>query len=254
MKQKKLGGNGLEIVWKKVFSLMKIITGDVDVAGKGNLQKQISDLATGFTEKFKLIKEVAFSGSYTDLSNKPTIPTVPASLKNPQALTFTDGVTGSYDGSAAKTVKIPSGTNSLLATVAGTWLDAVQGKILKGLYDQHETKITQINSDLSKKQVDFTLANGVTRQAGLSWLRGNIVCLSTCLKISKDIKANTNIITGMTAAGSPVKVEFTYGVCNQKGAKIIPLIAMQGIAYCEDDLLVADGEYIIISAACSLLN
>ena len=233
---------------------MKIITGDVDVAGKGNLQKQISDLATGFTEKFKLIKEVAFSGSYTDLSNKPTIPTVPASLKNPQALTFTDGVTGSYDGSAAKTVKIPSGTNSLLATVAGTWLDAVQGKILKGLYDQHETKITQINSDLSKKQVDFTLANGVTRQAGLSWLRGNIVCLSTCLKISKDIKANTNIITGMTAAGSPVKVEFTYGVCNQKGAKIIPLIAMQGIAYCEDDLLVADGEYIIISAACSLLN
>ena len=136
---------------------MKIITGDVDVAGKGNLQKQISDLATGFTEKFKLIKEVAFSGSYTDLSNKPTIPTVPASLKNPQALTFTDGVTGSYDGSAAKTVKIPSGTNSLLATVAGTWLDAVQGKILKGLYDQHETKITQINSDYLKSRLILPL-------------------------------------------------------------------------------------------------
>lgn len=144
--------------------------------------------------------------------------------------------------------------NNLQAKVAGTALDAVQGAVLKGLWDQHETKINQINSDLSKKQIDFTLANGVTRQAGLSWLRGNIVCLSTCLKISKNITANTNIITGMTAAGSPVKVEFTYGVCNQKGAKIIPLIAMQGIAYCEDDLLVADGEYIIISAACSLLN
>ena len=111
-----------------------------------------------------------------------------------------------------------------------------------------------INSDLSKRQIDFTLANGVTRQAGLSWLRGNIVCLSTCLKISKNITANTNIITGMTAAGSPVKVEFTYGVCNQKGAKIVPLIAMQEVVYCEDDLLVADGEYIIISAACSLLS
>ncbi len=144
--------------------------------------------------------------------------------------------------------------NNLQAKVAGTALDAVQGAVLKGLWDQHETKINQINSDLTKKQIDFTLANGVTRQAGLSWLRGNIVCLSTCLKISKNITANTNIITGMTAAGSPVKVEFTYGVCNQKGAKIIPLIAMQGIAYCEDDLLVADGEYIIISAACSLLN
>ena len=112
----------------------------------------------------------------------------------------------------------------------------------------------EINSDLSKRQIDFTLANGVTRQAGLSWLRGNIVCLSTCLKISKNITANTNIITGMTAAGSPVKVEFTYGVCNQKGAKIVPLIAMQEVVYCEDDLLVADGEYIIISAACSLLS
>ena len=58
----------------------------------------------------------------------------------------------------------------------------------------------------------------------------------------------------MSAAGSPVKVEFTYGVCNQKGAKIVPLIAMQEVVYCEDDLLVADGEYIIISAACSLLS
>lgn len=94
---------------------------------------------------FADLKSVAFSGSYIDLSNKPTIPTVPTSLKNPQALTFTGGVTGSYDGSAAKSVKIPSGTNNLLATVAGTWLDAVQGKLLND-------KITQINSDLSKKQ------------------------------------------------------------------------------------------------------
>ena len=87
---------------------------------------------------FADLKSVAFSGSYTDLSNKPTIPTVPAALKNPQALTFTGGVTGSYDGSAAKSVKIPSGTNSLLANVAGTWLDAIQGAVLKRLHDDNE--------------------------------------------------------------------------------------------------------------------
>lgn len=31
---------------------------------------------------------VATSGSYNDLSNKPTIPTIPGSLKNPNALTI----------------------------------------------------------------------------------------------------------------------------------------------------------------------
>ena len=54
------------------------------------------------------LSAVATSGSYTDLSNKPTIPTVPTALKNPNALTFTGAVTGSYDGSAAKSVNIPA--------------------------------------------------------------------------------------------------------------------------------------------------
>ena len=98
---------------------------------------------------FRDLKNVAFSGSYNDLSNKPMIPTVPASLKNPHALSFNGAESGSYDGSAAKTVKIPSGTNSLLANVAGTWLDAIQGAALKRLHDDNASKITQINSDLS---------------------------------------------------------------------------------------------------------
>lgn len=79
----------------------------------GKIMKWYSDL-----------KAVAFSGSYNDLSDKPN------AMKNPAALTFTGAVTGSYDGSAAKSVAIPSGTNNLLATVDGTWLDAVQGKVL----------------------------------------------------------------------------------------------------------------------------
>lgn len=54
------------------------------------------------------LSAVATSGSYTDLSNKPMIPTVPTALKNPNALTFTGAVTGSYDGSAAKSVNIPA--------------------------------------------------------------------------------------------------------------------------------------------------
>nr|UWH95928.1 MAG: chaperone of endosialidase [Bacteriophage sp.] len=54
---------------------------------------------------------VATSGSYNDLSNKPTIPT---KLPTPNALTFTGAVTGTWDGSSAKTVNIPSGSSYTL--------------------------------------------------------------------------------------------------------------------------------------------
>ena len=48
---------------------------------------------------------VATSGSYTDLTNKPTIPT---SLPTPNSLTFTGATTGTWNGSSAKTVNIPT--------------------------------------------------------------------------------------------------------------------------------------------------
>ena len=51
---------------------------------------------------------VAKSGSYNDLVNKPTIPTVPTTLPNPNALTFTGAVNETYDGSAPKSVTIPT--------------------------------------------------------------------------------------------------------------------------------------------------
>lgn len=56
---------------------------------------------------------VAKSGSYNDLANKPTIPTVPSALPNPNALTFTGAVNETYDGSAAKSVAIPTVPSAL---------------------------------------------------------------------------------------------------------------------------------------------
>ena len=53
---------------------------------------------------------VATSGSYNDLSNKPTIPT---SLKSPYALSWSGYSSGSYDGSSAQSITIPSNTNQL---------------------------------------------------------------------------------------------------------------------------------------------
>lgn len=51
-----------------------------------------------------------FSGNYEDLQGKPTIPTVPTTLPNPQALTITYvGRTHTYDGSEALAITIETG-------------------------------------------------------------------------------------------------------------------------------------------------
>lgn len=88
------------------------------VTGKGLSSNDYTDAAKS---KVDALAPVATSGSYNDLTDKPTIP---AALPNPNALTFTGAVTGSYDGSAAKTVNIPSAVtddhiNSLIDTKLG---------------------------------------------------------------------------------------------------------------------------------------
>lgn len=62
---------------------------------------------------------VATSGSYNDLSNKPTIPTIPGSLKNPNALTISLNGTsqGAYDGSAAKSINITASSVGAAASM-----------------------------------------------------------------------------------------------------------------------------------------
>ena len=55
------------------------------------------------------LAKVAKSGSYNDLTNKPTIPTVPSTLPNPNKLKLTGAVTAEYDGSSEVSVEIPAG-------------------------------------------------------------------------------------------------------------------------------------------------
>ena len=56
----------------------------------------------------------------TTLAQKQDIPT---KLPNPNALTFTGAVTGSYDGSSAKTIEIPIGADGITPTIGdnGNW-------------------------------------------------------------------------------------------------------------------------------------
>lgn len=62
------------------------------------------------TEKQKWNSKSDFSGNYEDLTGKPTIPTVPTTLPNPQALTITyGGQNYEYDGSEALAITIETG-------------------------------------------------------------------------------------------------------------------------------------------------
>ena len=52
MGEKELGTVGLDNVWKKVFGLTKLITGNVDVKQKGNLQTQINNIQANINKVF----------------------------------------------------------------------------------------------------------------------------------------------------------------------------------------------------------
>ena len=62
------------------------------------------------TEKQSWDNKSDFSGNYEDLTGKPTIPSVPTTLPNPQALTITyGGKSHTYDGSEAIAITIETG-------------------------------------------------------------------------------------------------------------------------------------------------
>lgn len=82
-----------------------------------NVPKNLSDLKEDAehrtvtdAEKQSWSNKSNFSGNYEDLQGKPTIPTVPTNLPNPQSLTITyGGQTHTYDGSEAIAITIETG-------------------------------------------------------------------------------------------------------------------------------------------------
>lgn len=112
-------------------------------------QETMSTIFGKIKKWFSDLKAVAFTGSYDDLLNKPTIPTktseltndsdfltaipeeyitdteleekgyvieseVPKKLPNPYKLKFTGGVVDEYDGSVEKTINIPEGSSDYI--------------------------------------------------------------------------------------------------------------------------------------------
>lgn len=148
---------------------------------------------------------VATSGNYNDLSNKPTIPT---KLPTPNVLTFTGAVTGTWDGSAAKTVNIPSGSSYTLplasnSTRGGIKLSSsTQGGTPNGITTTSgRTYAVQVNSrEQAVVNVPWTDTTYTLPTASASTLGG--VKVGNGLSISNGVLSTGNYVSNVEV-GSP---------------------------------------------------
>ena len=108
---------------------------------------------------------VATSGDYNDLNNKPTIPSIPGSLPNPYALTFTGYQSKTYNGSAAVSVAIPSKVSELTRDV--------------------DFAIRKSNNQMISNGNEFNIANaGQTGNIALSYRLGDGSYATSALKFT----------------------------------------------------------------------
>lgn len=101
-------------------SVLPLIAATAAALYFGTFQCDSGDASNGAVVATVMI-EITPNGEVNDLSAQVDIP---KTLPNPNAITFTGAVTGSYDGSTAKTVNIPSAVtdahiNSLIDTKLG---------------------------------------------------------------------------------------------------------------------------------------
>lgn len=97
---------------------------------------------------------VATSGSYNDLNDKPTIPSIPGSLPNPYALTFTGYQSKTYNGSAAVSVAIPSKVSELTRDV-----DFAIRENDNNL-TSHGNEFNMVGANVSSKSMAWNYRNG----------------------------------------------------------------------------------------------
>lgn len=95
-------------------------TGGTDTIAPPEMAEEIRGITASSDTSIELDTTLSVSGKAADaaavgnaLSKKANATAIPTALKNPYALTFTGAVTGTYDGSAAKTINIPTSGGGL---------------------------------------------------------------------------------------------------------------------------------------------
>lgn len=142
---------------------------------------------------------VATSGSYNDLSNKPTIPT---SLKNPYALSWSGYSSGSYDGSAAQSITIPSNTNQLtngagfITSSASITGNAATASLIKPTSGTYQASTWNPLTSYTKIWGEAFINSAITSDSGdmIFYLRPSVYNSGTtelCVAIDGDFYAQT---------------------------------------------------------------
>lgn len=128
-------------------------------------------------------------------SDVGALPSTTTALKNPHALTFTGAVTGSYDGSAAKSVAIPSVDSSLSSTST----NAIQNKAVNtALSGKAGTAVATTSANGLMSASDKTKLNGIAIGANKTTVDSALSTTSTnpvqnkAVKAALDSKLNTS--------------------------------------------------------------
>lgn len=128
-------------------------------------------------------------------SDVGALPSTTTALKNPHALTFTGAVTGSYDGSAAKSVAIPSVDSSLSSTST----NAIQNKAVNtALSGKASTAVATTSANGLMSASDKTKLNGIAIGANKTTVDSALSTTSTnpvqnkAVKAALDSKLNTS--------------------------------------------------------------
>lgn len=158
----------------------------------GKIKKYFSDLKT-----------VAFTGKYTDLSDKPI------SLKNPKSLKFTGGVTAEYDGSTEKSIAIPTSLknpNTLNIKFNGTSQTSYDGSATK------EVNITPAGISAVNTSTVLTTKEQISANTNANNVTGALVTKSLISDISQ---INSNLKTsGLLYPGNNVNIKIRINQCS----------------------------------------
>lgn len=143
------------------------ISGKVDTTTFDAVKTKVDGIAEG--AQVNVIESIKdYDNNVLPISNKVVtlpdyalsseIPTIPASLKNPYKLTFTGGVTGDYDGSAAKSVAIPI----IDSATSTTSTNGLQNKVITTALNTKEVMINK------KSAIDSTNKSSTTNYPSIS--------------------------------------------------------------------------------------
>ena len=146
---------------------------------------------------FTDLKTVAFTGSYTDLSNKPEI-------VNALTATSAGKVLDARQGKALDEAKLNKAdvVNNLVTTVAGYALDARQGKALKDKIVEVEGKLPKMGTMTLIKQNNYTApSDGFVSL----WYKPDGTS-GTVTATLKDTTTNLFIAQGAAVFGAPVMI------------------------------------------------